>query len=699
MNILILQFLLLLILAAAVGAYVGWRLQRASFRLREESLGEKLQASKRDLRKLTKATEQKNLGESSPNSGSVVDPKAKPEGQRLQQARERLAELQAELDTKTQSSQANLEAQENELTQLRESLEKSKNLFRKQYEARTAAQAESADHLRAYAQAQQELSELATLRAALDDQISVNDKQTEELEKAFQFRNHASEEAEVVQQQMAATEAQLKAGEAQREAQLAELTQQRDEATTKLETALANTQHLEEKLQADSTAILVAERAQEEHKVAQAKEREQAAELTKLTESLKEAQKLVLEHQAAEAQALARVETQNQAYAQAQQELGELNSLRVALNNQAQLNDKQTADLERALHLGLDASGQNELAQQQLSKTKDQLKVVQTERQQQLVQLTEQREAAEQKFQKARRDTQRLEQELEEKTVALKAAEEKIINHQAKIDDLLEQVEVRSEIAETLRGEFLKRRDFVSKVKNDLRSTQQSLVDAQQEATELRAEKIRLHDTNTALQNTLGQQSTNENGPTTTAALAKIPNESLDTDIDITLPEAPRAQPARDSLQQEKSRIRTLVGIVNQQQQKLEVMQEIVRDMQTVLHSDLDQAVRSRLEAGPRNILGSRKNRARSDNLQLIKGIGWRKESRLKNLGLRRYQDIAKLSNKDALWLDQVLGLEGAVLRQDWVGQSRVLSISKARRARMTTQAAGIKGRSSSGAA
>ncbi|MGG7517164.1 5' DNA nuclease [Allorhizobium undicola] len=60
-----------------------------------------------------------------------------------------------------------------------------------------------------------------------------------------------------------------------------------------------------------------------------------------------------------------------------------------------------------------------------------------------------------------------------------------------------------------------------------------------------------------------------------------------------------------------------------------------------------------------------------SDDLKKISGIGPKVESMLQQAGITRFSQIASWSTDEALRMDAELGLDGRVLRDDWVGQAK----------------------------
>ncbi|WP_018239397.1 NADH ubiquinone oxidoreductase [Ensifer sp. BR816] len=62
-----------------------------------------------------------------------------------------------------------------------------------------------------------------------------------------------------------------------------------------------------------------------------------------------------------------------------------------------------------------------------------------------------------------------------------------------------------------------------------------------------------------------------------------------------------------------------------------------------------------------------------ADNLKRISGIGPKLEQVLNGRGLRRFADIAALSEKDVARIDAEFALNGRILRDDWIGQAKTL--------------------------
>ncbi|MBB3657563.1 NADH-quinone oxidoreductase subunit E [Rhizobium sp. BK650] len=65
----------------------------------------------------------------------------------------------------------------------------------------------------------------------------------------------------------------------------------------------------------------------------------------------------------------------------------------------------------------------------------------------------------------------------------------------------------------------------------------------------------------------------------------------------------------------------------------------------------------------------------KADDLKLIAGIGPKLEQVLNGKGIRTFADIAAWSDQDVARLDAELGVDGRILRDDWVGQAKVLAM------------------------
>ncbi len=63
-----------------------------------------------------------------------------------------------------------------------------------------------------------------------------------------------------------------------------------------------------------------------------------------------------------------------------------------------------------------------------------------------------------------------------------------------------------------------------------------------------------------------------------------------------------------------------------------------------------------------------------SDDLTRIRGIDPILQGRLKEFGIRRFQDLAGLTTRDVKGLSETLGLDARVSLENWVGQAQVLA-------------------------
>jgi predicted flap endonuclease-1-like 5' DNA nuclease len=64
-----------------------------------------------------------------------------------------------------------------------------------------------------------------------------------------------------------------------------------------------------------------------------------------------------------------------------------------------------------------------------------------------------------------------------------------------------------------------------------------------------------------------------------------------------------------------------------------------------------------------------------SDDLTRIQGIDSIMQGRLKELGIRRFQDLAGLTSRDVKGLSETLGLDARVSLENWIGQAQVLAV------------------------
>lgn len=70
---------------------------------------------------------------------------------------------------------------------------------------------------------------------------------------------------------------------------------------------------------------------------------------------------------------------------------------------------------------------------------------------------------------------------------------------------------------------------------------------------------------------------------------------------------------------------------------------------------------------------GSKANQGRSQDLKRIKGIGPKLARLLNELGVRRYEDIAQWTDKEVEHFDRELGLDGRIVKDDWIAQAKAL--------------------------
>jgi len=62
------------------------------------------------------------------------------------------------------------------------------------------------------------------------------------------------------------------------------------------------------------------------------------------------------------------------------------------------------------------------------------------------------------------------------------------------------------------------------------------------------------------------------------------------------------------------------------------------------------------------------------DNLCRIKGIGNIIEGKLNDLGIFHFEQIAAWSEDEVKWIDSHLAFSGRILREDWIGQAKLLA-------------------------
>ena len=67
----------------------------------------------------------------------------------------------------------------------------------------------------------------------------------------------------------------------------------------------------------------------------------------------------------------------------------------------------------------------------------------------------------------------------------------------------------------------------------------------------------------------------------------------------------------------------------------------------------------------------------KKDNLTRIKGIGLKIDATLNSIGVYHFDQIAAWTEKEAKWIDHYLSFPGRSLRDDWVGQAKLLAEGK----------------------
>jgi NADH-quinone oxidoreductase subunit E len=66
-----------------------------------------------------------------------------------------------------------------------------------------------------------------------------------------------------------------------------------------------------------------------------------------------------------------------------------------------------------------------------------------------------------------------------------------------------------------------------------------------------------------------------------------------------------------------------------------------------------------------------------ADNLKRIKGIGPKIESLLNEIGVYHFDQIAAWSAQEATWIDHKVSFPGRAMRDDWIGQAKLLAEGK----------------------
>ena len=78
------------------------------------------------------------------------------------------------------------------------------------------------------------------------------------------------------------------------------------------------------------------------------------------------------------------------------------------------------------------------------------------------------------------------------------------------------------------------------------------------------------------------------------------------------------------------------------------------------------------------NWKGFKKPKGAADELTRIKSISEELKSRLNKLGVTKFDQIAELSDDDITKIDETLGLEGRMEKEDWLSQARTLAAEAA---------------------
>jgi NADH-quinone oxidoreductase subunit E len=78
-------------------------------------------------------------------------------------------------------------------------------------------------------------------------------------------------------------------------------------------------------------------------------------------------------------------------------------------------------------------------------------------------------------------------------------------------------------------------------------------------------------------------------------------------------------------------------------------------------------------EDKPQTLLEAPRHGA-GDNLKRIKGIGVKIEELLNSIGVYHFDQIAAWTEKEAAWIDHKVAFPGRALRDDWIGQAKLLA-------------------------
>jgi predicted flap endonuclease-1-like 5' DNA nuclease len=77
------------------------------------------------------------------------------------------------------------------------------------------------------------------------------------------------------------------------------------------------------------------------------------------------------------------------------------------------------------------------------------------------------------------------------------------------------------------------------------------------------------------------------------------------------------------------------------------------------------------VSSAPAGIAILERNASNADDLKLIKGVAKVLEGRLHDLGIFTFKEITTWTDEDMDRIDDHLGFEGRIQRDDWQGQAR----------------------------
>lgn len=85
-------------------------------------------------------------------------------------------------------------------------------------------------------------------------------------------------------------------------------------------------------------------------------------------------------------------------------------------------------------------------------------------------------------------------------------------------------------------------------------------------------------------------------------------------------------------------------------------------------------AVASKVAAPSEGVVAKKtRTRTKVSDLKRISGVGPKVEELLHKAGVKTFEDIAGWTSDDVARIDRELGLEGRILRDDWIGQAQTL--------------------------